>query len=68
VGEQLASKIDQDFRSHVQKSALWARLEEGRGLTQGEASELHAVLAGGLIGALKTLALALDDPEPPEPA
>lgn len=68
MGRQLATKIETDFRNHIQKSTPWARLEEGRGLTQGEVVELNATLAGGVIGALKTLALALDDPEEPQPA
>jgi hypothetical protein len=68
MGQRLANKIDQDFRSHVQGSAPWARLEEGAGLTPTEATELYATLAGGLLAGLKTVALAIEDPEPPEPA
>lgn len=68
MGQRLASKIDQDFQRHVRASPSWARLEEGVGLTATEATELYATMAGGLLAGLKTLALALDDPELHEPA
>jgi hypothetical protein len=68
MGQQLASKIDQDFRKHVETSTPWTQLEQGRGLTPAETAELFATFAGGLLAGLKTIALTLEDPEPPESA
>jgi hypothetical protein len=59
MGERLTSKIGQDVSNHVKGSATWALLEEGRGLTLAESTELSATLAAaGFIAGLKTLALS----------
>jgi hypothetical protein len=68
MGEQLASKVDADFKAHVAGSATWARLNEGRGLSLVETAELAGMLTGGVIAGLKTLARAIDDPAEPDAA
>ena len=63
MGQQLASRISTDFRTHLESSKTWARIEEGRPLTPTETGDFIVTLSSGLLAGLRTIALAIVEPE-----